>query len=288
MVSYNVQHPIGHTRSYRHYNHHREPVLLPSHRLHLASQPKRSTTYRFIPSPTHRNYSSVLAMCSHNKIRFRTSTERIHPPGTPVCHIYFLASPSVVLLGCTCLCCACNDPPSGLPCGGGLLDPPDPVPVWLINADANKPVCRDRGFSGDNTGLVAPWPAPSPDVFPLIPGLNPPPSRDAPSTLTAPPLPLLSDESSPPNATDESEPSARRRAFSWRSWTDRKCERSSCHLISSRPAVLDREEICPPKDPFGAICKNPAELTALRRFRSDTNAELCGSSIKRPYRHLNR
>ena len=39
---------------------------------------------------------------------------------------------------------------------------------------------------------------------------------------------------------------------------------------------------------FGAMWRNPAELTALSRFRSETKAELCGSSISRPYRHLKR
>lgn len=39
---------------------------------------------------------------------------------------------------------------------------------------------------------------------------------------------------------------------------------------------------------FGAICKNPAELTALSLFRRETKAELWGSNIKRPYKHLNK
>ena len=33
---------------------------------------------------------------------------------------------------------------------------------------------------------------------------------------------------------------------------------------------------------FGAICKNPAELTAFRRFRRETKAVLWGKSIKIP------
>jgi hypothetical protein len=39
---------------------------------------------------------------------------------------------------------------------------------------------------------------------------------------------------------------------------------------------------------LACICKKPAEFTALNRLRSDINAELCGSSIRSPYRHLKR
>lgn len=39
---------------------------------------------------------------------------------------------------------------------------------------------------------------------------------------------------------------------------------------------------------LGAICRKPAELTAFRRLRRDTKAELCGKSIKIPYKHLKR
>ena len=39
---------------------------------------------------------------------------------------------------------------------------------------------------------------------------------------------------------------------------------------------------------LGAMCKKPAEFTAFKRLRRETNAVLCGSSISSPYRHLNR
>jgi len=83
-----------------------------------------------------------------------------------------------------------------------------------------------------------------------------------------------------------SAPNACRRAFSCLDWTDRKWRSSSCHLISSRPS-LDRVERGPADD-LGAICKKPAEFTAFSRFRSDTKAELCGSNISSPYKHLKR
>ena len=41
-------------------------------------------------------------------------------------------------------------------------------------------------------------------------------------------------------------------------------------------------------DDFGAICKKPEELTALSLFLRETNAELCGNNINKPYKHLNR
>jgi len=81
-------------------------------------------------------------------------------------------------------------------------------------------------------------------------------------------------------------PNACRRAFSCLPWTDRKWRRSSCHLISSRPS-LDRVDRGPAVD-LGAICKKPAEFTAFNRFRRDTKAELCGSNINSPYKHLKR
>jgi len=83
-----------------------------------------------------------------------------------------------------------------------------------------------------------------------------------------------------------SAPNACRRAFSCLAWTERKWRRSSCHLISSRPS-LDRVERGPADD-FGAMCKKPAEFTAFSRLRRDTNAELCGSNISSPYKHLKR
>lgn len=39
---------------------------------------------------------------------------------------------------------------------------------------------------------------------------------------------------------------------------------------------------------LGAMCRNPAELTAFNRFRRETKAELWGSSMRSPYKHLNR
>jgi hypothetical protein len=101
-----------------------------------------------------------------------------------------------------------------------------------------------------------------------------------------------------------SAPNACRRAFSCLAWTERKWRRSSCHLISSRPS-LDRVERGPADlwsgvseyvtikrgvvaYDFGAMCKKPAEFTAFSRLRRDTNAELCGSNISSPYKHLKR
>lgn len=39
---------------------------------------------------------------------------------------------------------------------------------------------------------------------------------------------------------------------------------------------------------LGAMCRNPAELTAFSRFRREMKAELCGRSMSKPYKHLNR
>ena len=39
---------------------------------------------------------------------------------------------------------------------------------------------------------------------------------------------------------------------------------------------------------LGAMCRKPAEFTALRQFRSDRKAVLCGRSMSSSYRHLNR
>lgn len=88
-------------------------------------------------------------------------------------------------------------------------------------------------------------------------------------------------------------PSACRRAFSCRPWTSLKWARSSCHLMSSRPSldrvdeifaiVLDAGMLLVEKaqrwnnectHDLGAMWRNPAEFTALSRFRSDTKAEL--------------
>jgi hypothetical protein len=41
-------------------------------------------------------------------------------------------------------------------------------------------------------------------------------------------------------------------------------------------------------DDFGAICKKPEEFTALSLFLRETNAELCGNNINKPYKHLKR
>lgn len=110
------------------------------------------------------------------------------------------------------------------------------------------------------------------------------------------------------NSTNDemSPPSACRRAFSCLDCTERKYWSSSCHLISSRPTILERDDKAPPTDLLcsrhkktrqrhrrsntylGAICRNPAEFTAFNLFLSDTNAELWGSSMSSPYRHLNR
>jgi len=59
-------------------------------------------------------------------------------------------------------------------------------------------------------------------------------------------------------------------------------------LISSLPNFDRVEEIFPTVDDFGAMCKKPEELTALSLFLSETKAELCGSNINKPYKHLNR
>lgn len=39
---------------------------------------------------------------------------------------------------------------------------------------------------------------------------------------------------------------------------------------------------------FGAICRKPSALTAFSRARNMRKAELCGNSMRRPYRHLKR
>ena len=64
------------------------------------------------------------------------------------------------------------------------------------------------------------------------------------------PGPLPPDESPPLSVSgismsvEESAPNACRRAFSCLACTDRKCDSSSCHLISSRP-ILDLVANCP-------------------------------------------
>jgi len=159
----------------------------------------------------------------------------IHMASTkPSCSIYFLAKLSVRF-------CFCTSPPG---CGGlcGGTGPPPP----------SNPFCLDLGFNGDN--------APGLEGGPIIPASdNPTPGGPITFLLPRPPPTFLL----PPNpggpvcegpglvrsrsfarSSESGEESAPRfclLAFSCLAWTDRKCWRSSCHLISSLPN-FDRVE----------------------------------------------
>ena len=128
------------------------------------------------------------------------------------------------------------------------MDPPPP----------SNPFCLDLGFNGDN--------APGLEEGPIIPDSdNPTPIPGGPTTflLPRPPLTFLL----PPNpggpvceeaglvrsrsfarSSESGEESAPRfclLAFSCLAWTERKCWRSSCHLISSLLNFDRVEEMVP-------------------------------------------
>lgn len=199
---------------------------------------------------------------------------------------YFLAKLSVRF-------CLCTNPPG---CGGlcGGAGPPPP----------SNPFCLDLGFNGDN--------APALEGGPIPDSANPP-TPGGPSTFLLPrpppPVPLPAPNTGGPaceeaglvrsrsfaRSSESGEESAPRfclLAFSCLAWTERKCWRRSCHLISSLPNFDRVEEMFPtalhsrvsrkhergaqrePYDDFGAMCRNPEELTALSLFLRETNAEL--------------
>ena len=115
------------------------------------------------------------------------------------------------------------------------------------------------GFNGDSTFLGgAPTPVLAPPAVTLegsgmspvtlrriggrildvpCPGCCFPAPALTPRAEVSPPPPDFSEN--PENDAVSVPPSACRRAFSCFAWTERKCRRSSCHLISSRPS-LDR------------------------------------------------
>jgi len=173
---------------------------------------------------------------------------------------------------------------------------PAPTPCGFSPEGPTNPLCLARGFNGDSTFrggalTAAEEGKTSPVTFRRIGGRKAEEGPCscccccllAPEADTSPPPPPPPDFSENPEKEAVSgtlAPNACRRAFSCFAWTDRKWRSSSCHLISSRPN-LDRVARGLAED-LGAICKNPAELTAFNRFRRDTKAELCGRSINNP------
>jgi len=162
--------------------------------------------------------------------------------------------------------CFCTSPPAvGGLCGGATPPPP------------SNPFCLDLGFNGDRTPVLdggriiptsgSPPPPGGPITF-LLPGPPPPEFFPAPNP-SGPPCedPGLVRSRSFARSSESGEESAPRfclLAFSCLAWTERKCWRSSCHLISSLPNFDRVEEIFPTVDAFGAICKKPEELTAYK------------------------
>lgn len=64
-----------------------------------------------------------------------------------------------------------------------------------------------------------------------------------------------------------------------------------CDLVKRRPIhqrTFFEVKCVNTKAYLETVCKKPSELTALSRFRSVANAELCGKSIRRPYMALSR
>jgi len=211
----------------------------------------------------------------------RQKHHHIAPSETPI-PFYFLTKLSDRLGFCAKLFVG------GFCCGAG---PPPP----------SNPFCLDLGFSGDSTpvlegGLNIPTSGnPPPPGGPITLFLPRPPT---PAFLLAPnpgrpacdePWLVLSlSFAKSSERGDKSTPRFCLLAFSCLAWTERKCWRSSCHLMSSLPNFDRVAETPPTVDDFGAICKKPEELTALSLFLKETNAELCGNSINRPYKHLKR
>lgn len=138
---------------------------------------------------------------------------------------------------------AAPDPSSG---GGGLPGGIGPAaPALLLSTETNNPLCAPEvllalGLRGDRT--VPPGRVGGPSLVALrrICGRAPPGLE-----VEVDPLPLVAvmlgvvavndriDDASPPAPARPS-----RRDFSCFAWRDRKCDRSSDHLISSRP-ILD-------------------------------------------------
>lgn len=122
----------------------------------------------------------------------------------------------------------------------------------------SNPFCLDLGFSGDSTpdlegGLIIP-----------TSGNPPPPGGPITFLLPRPPLPAFLPAPNPgwpaceepelvwslsfAKSSERGEKSAPRfclLAFSCLAWTERKCWRSSCHLMSSLPNFDRVEEIFP-------------------------------------------
>ena len=65
----------------------------------------------------------------------------------------------------------------------------------------------------------------------------------------------------------------------------RRDRRNRTSAIVSRFCWDDKERRA---DGLGAMCRNPAEFTAFSRFRREMKAELCGRSMSKPYKHLNK
>jgi len=143
--------------------------------------------------------------------------------------------------------CFCTSPPAdGGLCGGAVPPPP------------SNPFCLDLGFNGDRTpvlegGRIIPTsgnpPPPGGPITFLLPG--PPPPRFFPAPNPGGPpcedagLVRSRSFARSSESGEESAPKFCLLAFSCLAWTERKCWRSSCHLISSRPSFDRVEEIFP-------------------------------------------
>lgn len=145
-----------------------------------------------------------------------------------------------------------------------------------------RPFCLDLGFNGDSTpvlegGLIIPAsgspPPPGGPITFLLP--RPPPPEFLPAPNPGGPACeelVLTLSLSFAKSSESGEKSAPRfclLAFSCLAWTERKCWRSSCHLISSLPSFDRVEEIFPTvlHQEFSENPQIKVQQRIIRRFR---------------------
>lgn len=146
-----------------------------------------------------------------------------------------------------------------------------------------NPFCLDLGFSGESTpdlegGRIIPTsgnppPPGGPITFllprPLLPTFLTAPSPGGPA-CEEPGLVLALSFAKSSESGEESAPRFCLLAFSCLAWTERKCWRSSCHLISSRPS-FDRVEVIFPTVLRSKFDQKPEwrKIWLVRRFWCD-------------------
>lgn len=165
--------------------------------------------------------------------------------------------PKLIVRFCFWVCCDVGV--VGLSGNGGPA-------IWLLNALAVSPLCPlDLGFKGDNAPLL------KGNIVVLTPGSLPAPvalrriGGRAPRFVPGPDVEVSFGRSANAGTGLVSAPIACLLDFSCRFWTERKCVRSSCHFISSRP-IFERVD-SGPNDLKADLC-----LDDHPHYKEDTSA----------------